>query len=52
MLKEPRSTGVWTLGNRTPRERSLAKVREAHHSALAVAATLQGEIEQLSHPLI
>ena len=51
MTGEPKSTGVWTPGIRTPRgrdsskERSLAKVREAHHSALAVAATLEGEIE-------
>ena len=55
---EPKSIGVWTPGIRTPRgrdaskERSLAKVKEAHHSALAVAATLEGEIEWLSCPLI
>ena len=48
-LGKPRSTGVWILGNRTPRGRdaskvrSLAKVREAHCSALAAAATLEGE---------
>ena len=58
MLGEPKSTGIQTLRNRTPRgrdaskERSLSKVREAHHSALAVAVTFEGEIEWLSHPLI
>ena len=58
MLGEPKSTGIWALGIRTSRrrdaskERSLAKVRRAHHSALAVAATLEGETEWLSHPLI
>ena len=57
-LGKPKSTGVQTLGNRTPRgrdaskERSPAKVREAHCSALAAAATLEGEIEWLSCPLI
>ena len=57
-LGEPKSTGVLTLGNRTPRgrdaskKRSLAKVREAHHSAVAVAATLEEEIEWLSCPLV
>ena len=50
-LGEPESAGIQTLGIGTPRgrnaskERSLAKVREAHHSALAVAAALEGEIE-------
>ena len=33
-------------------ERSLAKVREAHQKALAMAAALKEEIEQLSCPLI
>ena len=33
-------------------ERSLAKVREAHQKALAMAATPEEEIEQLSCPLI
>ena len=33
-------------------ERSLAKVREAHQKALAMAVTLEEEIEWLSHPLI
>ena len=48
-LGEPKSIGIQTPGIRTPRERdaskerSLAKVREAHHSALAAAATLEGQ---------
>ena len=33
-------------------ERSLAKVREAHQKALVMAAALEEEIEQLTHPLI
>ena len=33
-------------------ERSLAKVREAHQKELAMAAALEEEIEQLTHPLI
>ena len=37
-------------GRDASKERSFAKVREAHHSALAVAAALEGEIEQLSCP--
>ena len=49
-LGEPKPTGVWTPENRTTKGRdaskeSLAKVSEAHHSALAVAATLEWEIE-------
>ena len=32
-------------------EKSLATVREAHQKVLAAAATLEGEIERLSHPL-
>ena len=32
-------------------ERSLAKVREAHQRALAMASALEEEIEQLSHPI-
>ena len=57
-LGEPKSTGIWTPRIRVPRgrdtskERGLAKVREAHCSALAVAAALEGEIEWLSCPLI
>ena len=34
------------------RERSLTEVREAHQRALATVATLEGEIEWLSHSLI
>ena len=58
MLGESKSTGIWPSGNRTPRgrdaskERSLAKIREAHDSALAAAAALEVEIEWLSQPLI
>ena len=58
MLGEPKSIGIQTHGIRTPRgrdaskERSLAKVREAHCSALAAAAALEGETEWLSHTLI
>ena len=33
-------------------ERRLAKVREVHQKTLAMAATLEEEIEQLSCPLI
>ena len=53
-LGEPKSTGVWPPGSRTPRrrdaskERSLAKVREAHPSALVVVATLEEEVEWFS----
>ena len=51
---------VWTPRSRTPRrgrrgasvERSLAEVREANQKALAIAATLEEEIEWLSCPLI
>ena len=39
-------------GREASKERSLAKVRDAHHSALVAAATLEEEIEWLSHPLI
>ena len=56
---EPNPTGVWPPRSRTPRrgrrdasaERSLAEAREAHWKALAMAATLEEEIEQLSCPL-
>ena len=47
-LGEPKATGIQTPRNRTPRgrdaskERSLAKVTEAYHSALAVTAALEG----------
>ena len=57
-IGEPKLTDVQPLGSSTPqrrdasKERSLAMVREAHHSALVVVATLEGEIEQLSCPLI
>ena len=43
-LGEPKSIGTWIPGTRTPRgrdasmKRSLAKVREAHHSALAAGS--------------
>ena len=54
------STDIWPPRSRTPRrgrredsvERSLAKVREAHQKALAMAAALEEEIEWLSCPLI
>ena len=55
---EPKSTGIQTPRNRTPRgrdaskKRNLAEVREAHHSALAAAATLEGEIKWLSCLLV
>ena len=58
MLGEPKSTDVQPPGSKTLRrsdtskERSLAKVREAHCSALVVAVTLEEEIEWLSHPLV
>ena len=53
-------TQVWPSRSRTHRrgrrdasvDRSLAKVREAHQKALAMVATLEEEIECLSHPLI
>ena len=54
------STDVWPPRSKTPGrgrreasvERSLAKAKEAHQKALAMAATLEEEIEQLSCPLI
>ena len=55
---EPKSTDVWPTRSRNPqrrdasRERSLTKVREAHHRALVMAAALEEEIEWLSHPLV
>ena len=53
---EPNPTDVWPLRSRTPRrgrrdasmERSLTEAREAHWKALAMAATLEEEIEWLS----
>ena len=60
MMRKSNPTGVWPPKSRTPRrgrkdaavERSLAKVREAHQKALAMAAALKEEIELLSYPLI
>ena len=60
MTGEPNLTDVQPLRSRTPRRgrrdvsvgRSLTKAREAHQKALAMAATLEEEIEWLSHPLI
>ena len=56
---EPNPTDVWPPRSRTPKrekrdasmERSLAEVREVHQKALAMAATLEEEIEWLSCPL-
>ena len=60
MTREPTPTDVQPPGSRTPRrrrrdtspERSLAKAREVHQKALAMAATLEEEIEWLSCPLV
>ena len=54
----PQLTDAWPPRGRTPgrgrretsAERSLATMREAHQRALAMVATLEGEIERLSHP--
>ena len=59
MTGEPNPTDVWPPKSRTPRrgrrdasmERSLAEVRETHQKALAMAVTLEEEIEWLSCPL-
>ena len=58
--RKPRSTDIQPPRSRTPRrgrrgasvERGLAEAREAHQKALAMAAALEEEIEQLSCPLI
>ena len=58
--REPNPTNILPARSRTPRrgmwgvciERSLAEAREAHQKALAMVATLEEEIEQLSCPLI
>ena len=60
MTAKPRSADIWPPRSRMPGrgkkeasvERSLAKVREAHQKALAMAASLEEEIEWLSCPLI
>ena len=63
LLKVMRKPGVMNVQpprSRTPRrvrrkasvERNLLKAREAHQKALAMAATLEEEIEWLSQPLI
>ena len=60
MAVRSQSTDIWPPRSRTPGrgrreasvERSWANVREAHQKALATAATLEEEIEQLSCPLI
>ena len=60
VMREHSLTDLWTMRSRTLRrgrrgasvERSLTKAREAHQKALAMAATLEEEIEQLSCPLI
>ena len=59
-IVRPQLTDVQSPRSRTPGrgrreasvERSLAKVREAHQKALAMAATLEEEIEWLSCPFI
>ena len=56
---EPNPTDVWPPRSRThgrgrrdaSTEKSLAEVRKAHQMALAMAAALEEEIKQLSHPL-
>ena len=60
VARECSPTEVRPPRSRTPRRerrdattgRSLAEVREAHQKALAMAATLEEEIEWLSCPLI
>ena len=55
---KPKSTDIQPPRSRTPRrgrrgasvKRSLAKVKDAHQKALAMAAALEEEIEQLSCP--
>ena len=59
-MRKPKLTDVRPPRHRTPRrerrdgslEWSLTKVREAHQKALAMVATLEEEIEWLSHLLI
>ena len=59
MMDEPEPINVWPLRSQTSRrgrrdasmERSLTKVREAHWRALAMAATMEEEIEWLSCPI-
>ena len=48
----PRSRTPWRGRKEASVERSLAKVREAHQKALAMAAALEEEIEWLNCPLI
>ena len=58
-MEEPDPIDVQPPRSKTPRrgrrdastERNLAEVREAHQRALAMAATLEEEIEWLSHPI-
>ena len=60
MMRKPKMTNIRPPRSRTPRrarrdtsvERSLTEVRETHQKALAMAATLEEEIESLSWPLI
>ena len=59
MMEEPDPVNIWPPRSKIPRrgnrdtstERRLAKVREAHQRALAIAATLEEEIERLSWPI-
>ena len=58
-LEEPGPTDIWPPRSKTPSrgrrdtsaERGFTKVREAHWKALATAATLEEEIEQLSQSI-
>ena len=58
-MEEPDPIDVWPPRSKTPRrgrrdasmERSLAEAKEAHQRALATAAALEEEIEQLSRPI-
>ena len=60
MMRKPELSDIQPPRSRTPRrarrdasvERSLAEMKEAHQKALAMVATLEEEIEQLSCPLI
>ena len=59
MMEEPDLIDIWPPRSKPPRrgsrdtsmERRLAKAREAHQRALATAASLEEEIEQLSQPI-
>ena len=59
-MRKSKLTDIWPPRNRTPRrvrrdasvERSLAEVREFHQKTLAMAATLEEDIEWLSCPCV